>query len=175
MEKAFNDVEAETPILWPPDAESWFIWKDPDAGKDWGQEEKGMTEDEMVGWHHWHNGHGFGWIPGVGDGQGGLACFGSWGHKESDTIEWLDWTELNNCSGKTVSKLGIKENFLFSEKCISNKTIPSIVEICTFIVLYTIHNPIHYIPNPIYNTFISKQCPREILHICTKIYGQPYL
>ena len=88
------DVEAETPILWPLDAESWLIWTDPDAGKDWGQEEKGMTEDEMVGWHHRHNRHGFGWTPGVGDGQGGLACCGSQGCKELDTTEWLNWTEL---------------------------------------------------------------------------------
>ena len=63
-----TDVEAETPILWPPDAKTWLIWKDPDAGKDWGQEEKEMTEHEMVGWHHWLNGLLFGWIPGVGDG-----------------------------------------------------------------------------------------------------------
>ena len=62
--------------------------------KDWGQEEKGMTEDEMVGWHHWLDGPGFGWTPGVGDGQGGLACCSSWGRKESDTTEWLNWTEL---------------------------------------------------------------------------------
>ena len=75
-------AEAETTILWPPDVESWLIWKDSDAGKDWGQEEKGMTEDEMAGWHHQLSGHGFGWTPGVGDGQGGLACCGSWGHKE---------------------------------------------------------------------------------------------
>ena len=88
------DVEAEAPILWPPDAKSWLIWKDPDAGKDWGQEEKGMTEDEMVGWHHWLDGYGFGWTLGVGDGQGGLACCGSWGCKESDTTEQLNWTEL---------------------------------------------------------------------------------
>ena len=81
------------PLPWPLDAESWLIWKDPDAGKDGGQEEKGTTEDEMVGWHHWHNGHGFGWTPGVGDGQGGLVCCGSWGRKESDTTE-LNWTEL---------------------------------------------------------------------------------
>ena len=74
---------------------SWLIWKDPDAGKDWGQEKKGMTEDEMVGWHHRLDGHGFRWTPGVGDGQGGLACCGSWGCKESDTIEQLNWTELN--------------------------------------------------------------------------------
>ena len=71
-----------------------FKWKDPDAGKDWGQEEKGTTEDEMVGWHHRLNGHEFGWTLGVGDGQGGLACCGSWGCKESDMTEWLNWTEL---------------------------------------------------------------------------------
>ena len=89
-----TDVEAETPILWPPDVESWLIWKDPDSGKDWGQEEKETTEDEMVGWHHWHNGHGFEWTPGIGDGQGGLVYCGSWGHKESDTTELLNWIEL---------------------------------------------------------------------------------
>ena len=89
-----TDAEAETPILWPPHAKSWLIGKDPDAGKDWGQEEKGMTEDEMVGWHHWLDGHGFGWTPGVGDGQGGLVCCDSWGRKESDTTERLNWTEL---------------------------------------------------------------------------------
>ena len=89
-----TDVEAETPILWPPDAKNWLIWKDPDAGKDWRQEEKGMTEDEMVGWHHTLNGHEFGWTLGVGDGQGGLACCSPWGRKESDTTEWLNWTEL---------------------------------------------------------------------------------
>ena len=77
-----TDAEAETPIFWPPDAKSWLIWKDPDTGKDWGQEEKGMTEDEMVGWHYWLNGHGFGWTLGVGDGQGGLACYSPWGRKE---------------------------------------------------------------------------------------------
>ena len=87
-------VEPETPILCPPDVKSWLIGKDPDAGKDWGQEKKGTTEDETVGWHHRLNGHGFGWTPGVGDGQGGLACCGSWGHKELDTTEWLNWTEL---------------------------------------------------------------------------------
>ena len=88
------DVEAETPILWPPDMKSWLIWKDPDARKDWGQEEKGTMEDEMVRWHHWVNGHGFGWTPRVGDRQGGLACCSSWGCKELDTTEWLNWTEL---------------------------------------------------------------------------------
>ena len=89
-----TDVEAETPLLWPPDAKSWLIWKDPDAGKDWGQEEKGKTEDEMVGWHHWLDGHGFGWTLGVVDGQGGLVCCSSWGRKELDTTEQLNWTEM---------------------------------------------------------------------------------
>ena len=88
-----TDVEAATPILWPPDVKSWLIWEDPDAGKDWGQEKKGTTEDEMAAWHHWLSGHGFGWTPGVGDGQGGLACCGSWGRKESDTTEQLNWTD----------------------------------------------------------------------------------
>ena len=82
------------PILWPPHVKSWLIGKDPDAGRDWGQGEKGTTEDEMVAWHHWHSGHGFGWTPGVGDGQGGLACCGSRGCKESDTTERLNWTKL---------------------------------------------------------------------------------
>ena len=86
-----TDVETETPILWPPDEKSWLIGKDPDARKNWGQEEKGTTEDEMVGWHHRLDGHGFGWTPGVGDEQGGLACCCSWGHKESDTTEQLNW------------------------------------------------------------------------------------
>ena len=91
-----TDVEAETPILWPPEAESWLIGKDPDAGRDWGQEEKGTPEDEMVRWHHRFDGHGFGWTPRVGDGQGGLVCCGSGGCKESDMTEQLNWTELKH-------------------------------------------------------------------------------
>ena len=89
-----TDVEAETPTLWPPDAKSWLIEKDPDAGKEWEQEEKGTTEDEMAGWHHCLDGHESEWTLGVGDGQGGLACCDSWGHKGSDTTEQLNWTEL---------------------------------------------------------------------------------
>ena len=88
-----NNAEAETPVLWPPHTKSWLIGKDPNAGKDWGQEEKGMTEDEMAGWHHRFDGHGFGWTPGVGDGQGSLVCCDSWGRKESDMTEGLNWTE----------------------------------------------------------------------------------
>ena len=89
-----TNVEAETPIFWPPHAKSWLSGKDPDARRDWGQEEKGTTEDEMAGWHHRLDGHGFGWTLGVGDGQGGLVCWGSWCHKESGTTERLNWTEL---------------------------------------------------------------------------------
>ena len=84
-------AEAETPILWPPDMKSWLIWKDPDDGKDWRQKEKGITEDEMVGWHHWLNGHELEQDLGVGDGQGGLVCCSPWGYKESD----MTW-RLNN-------------------------------------------------------------------------------
>ena len=87
-----TDAEAEILILWPPDAKNWLVWQDPDAGKDWGQEEKRMTEYEMAGWHHQLNGHGFGWTLGVGGGQGGLACCGSWVQRESDMTEQLNWT-----------------------------------------------------------------------------------
>jgi len=90
-----TDAEAETPILWPPHVKSWLTGKDPDDGRDWGQEEKGTTEDEMAGWHHRLNGHESEWTPGVDDGQGGLVCCDSWDRKESDTTEWLNWTELN--------------------------------------------------------------------------------
>ena len=88
-----NDAKAETPVLWPPHVKSWLIGKDSDAGRDWGQEEKGTTEDEMAGWHHQVDGCESEWITGVGDGQGGLACCDSWGRKESDTTEWLTWNE----------------------------------------------------------------------------------
>ena len=87
-----TDAKAETPILWPPNGKSWLSGKDPDAGRDWWQEEKGTTEDEMAGWHHQLDGHEFEWTPGVGDGQGSPACCSSWGHKESDTTERLNWT-----------------------------------------------------------------------------------
>ena len=93
-----TDAEAETPILWPPHAKSWLIGKDPDAGRDWGQEEKGTTEDEMAGWHDWLNGRESVWTPGAGDGQGGPACSlvgcSPWDRRESNTTELLKWTEL---------------------------------------------------------------------------------
>ena len=107
-----TDVEAEAPTLWPPDAKSWLIGKDPDDGKDRGQEEKGTTEDLMAGWHHWLDGHEFVWTPGVGDGQGCLVCCDSWGRKELDMTEQLNWTEWSShniylflwvCSAKRFS------------------------------------------------------------------------
>ena len=88
------DVEAETPILWLPDVKNWLIGKEPHAGKDWRWEEKGTTEDEIVGWHHWLNGHDFEQALGVGDGQGGLVCYSLWGHKELDMTERLNWTNV---------------------------------------------------------------------------------
>ena len=122
----WTDVEAETPILWPPDAKSWLIWKDPNAGKDWGQEEKRTTEDEMVGWHHRLDGHGFGWTPGAGNEQGGLACCCSWGHKESDTTEWLNWTDK---SGKWAMELEqVKCSLVLSRfSCFSGINAPQII------------------------------------------------
>ena len=89
-----TDAEAETPILWPPDVKNWLIGKDHDAGKDWRQEEKGTTLDEMVGWHHWLDGHEFEQTPGDGDGQGSLACCSPWGPRQSTGLS--DWPELNH-------------------------------------------------------------------------------
>ena len=120
-----TDVEAETSILWPPDANSWLIWKDPDAGKDWRQEKKGTAEDKIVVWHHQLNGHKFEWTLGVGDGQGGLACYDSWGRKELNMIEWLNWTELTRRTfvSKVMSLLfnmlsRLVINFLPRSKCL---------------------------------------------------------
>ena len=101
-----TDAETEAPILWPPDVKNWLIEKDPDAGKDWRQEEKGTTEDEMVGWHHQLDGHEFEQAPGVGDGQGSLVCCSPWSHKESDTTEWL--TELNKHSDADSSTFDLE-------------------------------------------------------------------
>ena len=93
-----NDAKAETPVLWPPHAKSWLIGKDSDARRDWGQKEKGTAEDEMAGWHHRLHGREFVWTLGVGDGHRGLVGCNSWGRKESDTTERLNWTELNWCT-----------------------------------------------------------------------------
>ena len=118
-----TDTEAETPILWPPDAKNWLIWKDPDAGEDWRREEKGTTEDEMAGWHHWLDGCESEWTLGVGDGQGGLACCDSWGHKESDTTERLNWTELNNPNCKIEIKWEALAFFMVLS-CVNKMLVP---------------------------------------------------
>ena len=99
-----TDAEAETPMLWPPNAKNWLLRKDPYAGKDWGQEEKGITEDEIVGWHHWCCGHEFEQALGIGDGQGSLACCSPWGLKELDMTEQLNWTELTGQLGDQTSQ-----------------------------------------------------------------------
>ena len=100
-----TDVEAETPILWPPDVKSWVVGKDPDAGKDWGQEEKEMAEDEMVGWHHWFKGHEFEQTLGESEGQVGLVWCCPWGRKELDTTQWLN--NNNNNNRKLVTLLSL--------------------------------------------------------------------
>ena len=107
-----NDAKAETPVLWPPHVKSWPIGKDSDAGRDWGQEEKGTTEDEMAGWHHWLDGHEFEGTLGVGDGQRGLACCDSWDLKESDATERLNWTELKQ--SHIYSHIDIQYNSLMT-------------------------------------------------------------
>ena len=102
-----TDAKAESPIVWPPYVKSWLIGKDSDAVRDWGQEEKGMTEDEMVGWHHRLDGREFEWTPGVGDGQGGLVCCDSWGRKDSDKTEWLNWIGLEESNNQLQTLLAI--------------------------------------------------------------------
>ena len=110
-----TDVEAETPKLWSPHVKRWLIGKDPDAGRDWGQEEKRTTEDEMAGGCHQLDGHEFEWTLGVGDGQGGLACYDSWGHKELDMTEWLNWTEPSS----DLNDITVHAFWLISEQKLS--------------------------------------------------------
>ena len=102
-----NDSKAETLVLWPPHVKSWLIGKDSDAGRNRGQEEKGTTEDEMAGWHHRLDGRESEWTLGVVDGQGSLACFSPWGHKESDMTEWLNWTECIILPGLNLARVSL--------------------------------------------------------------------
>ena len=112
-----TDVEAETLILWPPDAKSWLIWKDSDAGKDWRQVEMGMTENEMVWWHHRLNIHGFQQTLGVGDGQGVLVSCGSWGCKELDMTEWLNWTDMHTYRIYTQIYMNTCTHYIYTHIC----------------------------------------------------------
>ena len=133
-----NDAKAETPVLWPPHVKSWLTGKDFDAGRDWGQEKKGMSEDEMAGWHNRLNGHESEWTLGFGDGQGGLACCDSWGHKESDMTEWLNWSEIH--------RSGI------SQSCCE----------CIFLVYKKLPD---FFPKWLYQfTFLSATCKFQLLH-----------
>ena len=128
-----NDVKAETPVLWPPHVKSWLLGQDSDAGRDWGQEKKGTTEDEMTGWHHWLHGRESEWTPGVGDGQRGLAYCDSWGCKESAMTERLNWTEMNNPNEGLASqflRLCICSNILLSQW----HSVPSPVAILDFVI-----------------------------------------
>ena len=111
-----TDAEAETPVLWPPDAKNWLIGKDPDAGKQSRWEEKGMTEDEMVGWHNQLHGHEFGWTWGFGDGQGGLVCYCPWDLREADTTEQLNWTELGIGPSLNLITFSSSAKFIFYVK-----------------------------------------------------------
>ena len=136
-----NDAKAETPVLWPPHAKSWLIGINSDAGRDWGQEEKGTTEDEMAGWHHWLNGCESEWTPGVGDGQGGLACCDSWGRKESDTTERLNWTateQLANC-GSWNSSASVMVGPMPYNKLLS-------LSVCLYIYIYCVCVRAHHTP-----------------------------
>ena len=121
-----SDAEAETPILWPPDAKNWLTAKDPDAGEGWRQEEKGTTEDEIVGWQHQLYGHEFEQALGVGDGQGRLVCCSSWGRKESDTTEWLNWTELNGL-GVFLTFFNVTLNLAIRSSWSESQSAPSLI------------------------------------------------
>ena len=114
-----NDAKAETPVLWTPHAKNWLLGKDSDAGRDWEQEEKGTTEDEKDGWHHWLNGHESEWTLGVGDGQGGPACCDSWGRKESDMTERLNWRTLDGHYGILKPKKNNAQSYLLTNVNIS--------------------------------------------------------
>ena len=120
-----NDAKAETPVLWPPHVKSWLIGKDPDAGRDWGQKDKGTTEDEMAGWHHWLDGRESEWTLGVVVGQGGLVCCDSWGCKESDMTERLNWIEDDKKKKKKTSesfhgkmRFSKVKKYLYQELCL---------------------------------------------------------
>ena len=162
-----TDDEAETPIFWPPDAKTWLIWKDSDAGKDWRREEKGMTEDEMVGWHHWLNGHEFQSTPGVADGQGGLVCCSPWGHKESNSTEQLNWLTMPSFRGSSWPR---------DRACISNSSDISCIGKQVLYHLYHLgsrHPHPYLLPKDSIITFVKVEISVswQTLHIFNKQYG----
>ena len=131
-----NDAKAEAPVLWPPHAKCWLIGKDSDAGRDWGQEEKGTTEDEMAGWHHWLDGHEFEQAVGVGDGQGSVTCCTSWGCKESDTTERLNWSEMKSPQGQPLPMFVVPALITLSDTSFISSLLESFIAVaCTLILL----------------------------------------
>ena len=188
-----NDAKAETPVLWPPHAKSWLIGKASDAGRDWGQEDKGTTEDEMAGWHHWLNGRGSEWTPGVGDGQGGLECCDSWGRKESDWATELNWTDLSAHSPSTWNSPNFPLKFSYRYPCgsllhllkvfaqmssqwdvfwsnqLNCKVSPTLLNIITFFLQYLSPVNILYISFNYfiyYLTSILEYMPQEVRYLC---------
>ena len=130
-----TDAEAETPVLWPPNAKNSLIGKDPDARKDWRREEKGTTEDEMVGWHHRLDGHEFAQAPVIGDGRASLACCSPCGRKESDTTERLNWTELDSHDDLPVPPLFSQLSYLHKTQTLTRSKCPS------FPIQHSFHTP----------------------------------
>ena len=159
-----TDVEAETPILWPPDAKSWLIWKDPDAGKGWRQEEKRTTEDEMDEWHHRLDGHESEWTPGVGDGQGGLACCDSWGRKESNTTERLNWTELSFTNNSIA--------MLTDQLIMGDLIIISINVSCLHLFRSSFYIKDRYL---LLNLFLSINCWIQFVNILLRIFSSIFI
>ena len=152
-------TDAEAPILWPPDAKSQLIGKDPDAGKDWRQEEKGATEDEMVGWHHWLNGHEFEKAPGNGKGQGSLVCCSPWGRKESDMMEQLNNNNL--CVCVHVSVYRDRERDVRTERYLPKRVWWfSVVMVFLLSCLYLLELPAthHHHPKPMTHVRVHSRC-----------------
>jgi len=141
-----TDSEAETPILWPLDVKNWFIWKDPDAEKDWRQEMKGTIEDEMAGWHHWFNGHEFQQAPGVGYGQGSLVCCSPWGHKELDMTEQLNWTDRLLSAWKELFSVWKMKIFQYVEYYTNTCTYSHTLPICLGFLWCALLNHLVVIP-----------------------------
>ena len=144
-----NDAKAETPVLWPPHVKSWLIGKDSDAGRDWRQEEKGMTEDEMAGWHPWLDGRESKWTPGVGDGQGGLECCSSWGQTRLS-----DWNELN---WMTLLQKSLSNSIALNRIFIITAFVSKDTSICLLFKVFCFQQSLFYFTNiQIFETFIAK-------------------
>ena len=169
-----NDAKAETPILWPPHAKSWLIGKDSDARMDWGQEEKGTTEDEMARWHHWLDGRESQWTPGVGDGQGGLVCCDSWGHRESDTTEQLNWTEYTPDIPYAVSSFNFSPLHFLHCCCCCYSVTQSCPTLCNPMDCSTPGFPVRHYHLEFAQTYIHESVmPSNHLILCHPLFFLP--